>query len=221
MSADLKAEYNSIVNYDYLLGAALPGTVPLVKDTDKLVSQIFSHDYNTKEKLPSLKDSDVGQQRIEYVDVVAYDYVANQQESQQLQTIRFLEDLVEKTHKALLNLHSQNSRLKEAVVRLAAEKHILLTLPENTKLRPIFELEQELEQVKQRLSAQIVALTNELERQQQRTTFQSDIFDRLLGKDKRLEEARATNARIMAENLRLSDEIEALKKRQRSGLSTQ
>ena len=207
--ANTEPNYNSVINYDYLLGASLPDSSVLYEDAKTSYDRIVSHDYTTKEKLPELKSEQKG--NVQYEDVVDYDYVVNKEESGHLETIRFLEELLEKIHPLNLKLNSQNRQLKEAIVKLQAEKQVLLSSPENKNIRKVLELEKQLKEMKRNLTGQIIKLSDELVVERQKTTTETSGLLNIFSRGKQTEQIKSDNIKLISENIRLKQTIQELK----------
>ena len=207
--------YVSVMDYDYNLGVSLPNPNLLTGDVDVSYQKIINHNYTTKEKLPSLKKSNTDNEdaNIEYDDIINYNYAVDKVESRLLETVRFLEDVIEKIHPQNLKLHTQNKQLKQVVVKIQAEKQELMRLADTDNVRLINDLKDENEKMRSRMTAQILNLADELDKERQKTLFQTGLFDRIIGRDRTIEQVKSSNARLMAKNRILNDEIKELKQR--------
>lgn len=209
--ADTDPTYNSIVNYDYLLGASLPDPSAIPSDLKTSYENIVSHDYNTRGKLPTLKQG--SEDNFEYDNVFDHDFIVNKEESNMLEAVRFLEDLIEKIHPLNLKISAQNRQLKAAIVELQAEKQVLLSSPENKDLRKVLELKQEAENTESRLTARIIQLADELDKERQKSVFQRGLDTLVRGRATELEQTRTENAQLLSENRRLKEENRVLKQK--------
>lgn len=199
--------YRKIFGYDYVLGAPLPSPQPLPGGiVDSFQKIYYKHDYTIGPELPKLKDPEESGRIAEYKSVIAdFDYTIDEEESEMLGNLRFLENLAEQLFDTMTEQQSQIQDLKSAVIRLQSEKQLLLNSTAADNLRELSETRREKEEMRSRLTAQILALADELDKER---------LDRSSGKDKTFEQVKTQNVELLSENRRLRNQIDQLREKE-------